>query len=147
MSSCCESSTLMSVKKKAYCPKCSEEQNLTSYKTVLHQLRNPYAKDLNEQGTYYFCRNQNCDAVYFDVEQNVYSMEDVRHEIGQKMTSPSRKICYCFDVTYEQVADEFSKYGESRIKEFVKAQTKAKNCACEIRNPAGKCCLADFPKS
>jgi len=27
------------------------------------------------------------------------------------------------------------------------AKTKQKSCACEIRNPSGKCCLADFPKS
>ena len=48
--------------------------------------------------------------------------------------------------TTDEVSNEFTQYGSSKTKEFVMAQTKAQNCACEIRNPSGKCCLVDFPK-
>ena len=30
------------------------------------------------------------------------------------------------------------------IVEFVKRETKSKSCACETRNPSGRCCLSDF---
>jgi len=32
------------------------------------------------------------------------------------------------------------------IKAFVVQQTKEKLCACESRNPSGRCCLADFKR-
>jgi hypothetical protein len=132
--------------KKMICPECDEKQDLTYYQTLLHQLQQPCTKELVEDSAYYFCRNQSCDVVYFDTEGHVFTQKDVRWQIGQKMTSPSRQICYCFDVTYDEVSNEFTQYGSSKTKEFVMAQTKAQNCACEIRNPSGKCCLVDFPK-
>jgi hypothetical protein len=26
-------------------------------------------------------------------------------------------------------------------------QTRLHNCACDVRNPSGRCCLKDFPKA
>jgi hypothetical protein len=49
-------------------------------------------------------------------------------------------LCYCFGVTK---ADARSDPG---IKKFVMAQTKLGLCACEMRNPSGRCCLPDFPR-
>jgi len=34
---------------------------------------------------------------------------------------------------------------DKRLKDFVVEQTKADVCACDIRNPSGRCCLKDFP--
>ena len=146
MSSCCDTQLAAKHDKKMLCPECDEKQNLTSYQTLLHQLRQPYAQELNENSAYYFCRNQNCNIVYFDTAGHVFTQDDVRWVVGQKMSSSSRQICYCFDVTYDEVVKEFEHKGSSKTKEFVMSQTKAKNCACEIRNPSGKCCLVDFPK-
>ncbi len=146
MNNCCDLQSKTKVKKKEVCPQCNAEQNITSYQTVLHHLKTPYVQQLDEQRGYYFCRNTNCDTVYFDTENKVFGKEDVRMEIGQKSNLDTRQICYCFDVTFDKVVLEIEEKGFSEIKEFVKSQTKAKNCACEIRNPAGRCCLIDFPK-
>ena len=146
MSSCCDSPSGVKHQKKMLCPECCENQNLVLYQTLLHQLRHPSCKQLNEDSAYYFCKNQNCDVVYFNTEETMFKQEDLRWEVGQKLTSTSKVICYCFDVTYCEVSKEFERDGSSKTKEFVIAQTKARNCACEIRNPSGRCCLADFPK-
>ena len=146
MSSCCNTQAVAKHEKKMLCPECNGKQNLTPYQTLLHQLRQPFTKELNADGAYYFCRSQTCNIVYFDTEGHIFTQGDVRWKVGQKMSSSSRQICYCFDVTYDEVSTEFARYRSSKTKEFVMSQTKAKNCACEIRNPSGKCCLVDFPK-
>jgi len=32
------------------------------------------------------------------------------------------------------------------IRDFVVAQTRLGLCACDTRNPSGRCCLIDFPR-
>lgn len=145
MNLCCKAPSASKYEKKMGCPQCDVKQNLTSYQTLLHHLRNPYTKNLKEDVAYYFCSNSNCNIVYFDTEDNVFLRDDLRQKVGQKTISTSRQICYCFDVTYDQITNELAQNGKSKTKEFVIEQTKIKNCACDIRNPSGKCCLADFP--
>ncbi len=146
MNDCCKNKGVPEFKKKELCPRCNEAQNITSYQTVLHHLAQPYSHALSEDNGYYFCKNNQCDVVYFDTKGTLFELGDVRGKIGEKDHSPKRQICYCFDVTFDQVEAEIEEHGFSSIKEFVKSQTKLKNCACEIRNPTGKCCLINFPK-
>ncbi|MCK5920792.1 MAG: hypothetical protein KAG66_07615, partial [Methylococcales bacterium] len=49
-------------------------------------------------------------------------------------------LCYCYGVTCQQALNN------PDAKAFVLAQTKLKNCACDTRNPSGRCCLKDFSK-
>jgi hypothetical protein len=138
MALCCSIVETSKFKKKQFCPLCGVHSMFVSFKTLLHHLKSPFNQELSGEGAYYFCSSKTCDVVYFGLEDVIYKKADLRGAVGQKMTEPSRRICYCFDVTYEGASKE--------IKEFVTAQTKAKNCACEIRNPSGRCCLGDFPK-
>ncbi len=133
--------------KKRTCPQCGHIQALTAFKTLLHHLREPYHQKIKETAAYYFCHNPDCEIVYFDQQDNIFLQNMLRWPIGQKSKSGDRKICYCFDVSYQQVVNDMKKNGKSIIKDFVIRQTKSKNCACEIRNPSGKCCLANFPKA
>lgn len=143
MSNCCGGST--KIDKKAMCPECQGEYKLVPLDTVLHQLASPHNQSIKEQ-SFYFCSSPECNIVYFGSAGDCYSVEQVRSPIGQKQTEPSRLICYCFDISAQAAADDLDENGASNIKEFVKAQTQAKRCACDIRNPSGKCCLVDFPK-
>jgi hypothetical protein len=146
MSDCCDNKAPPKGNKKLQCLDCDEMQNAVPYQTLIHHLKNPKQISLPEDSAYYFCKNPNCSTVYFCADDLKYSMDDVRWPIGQKSSDDNRQICYCFDVTFDQVVDEFAATGRSETKEFVMAQTKAKNCACEVRNPSGRCCLVDFPK-
>jgi len=37
--------------------------------------------------------------------------------------------------------------GDATILECISAEVKAGDCACELRNPSGKCCLGDVTKA
>jgi hypothetical protein len=88
-------------------------------KTVLHQIAEPWCWD-GLQDTYFFCDDPDCE--------------------GAKEGSKGALLCYCFGVSFHDAVEN------PEIRQFVIEQTKKGICACEIRNPSGKCCLKDFPK-
>jgi len=47
----------------------------------------------------------------------------------------------CFGFTRKNIQDEIAERGRSAIGERITAEVKAGNCACEVKNPSGKCCL------
>ena len=53
-------------------------------------------------------------------------------------------LCHCFDVSESDYRTALQHGSSEAIKAFVVQQTKDKLCACESRNPAGRCCLASF---
>lgn len=147
MSKCCSASNISSIKinQKAICPECQSECKLVPLITLLHQLASPQNRSIKDQ-PFYFCSKPKCNVVYFGRTGNRYTLDELRSPIGQKQTELSRLICYCFDISEQVLLDDLDDNGASTIKEFVKAQTQAKRCACDIRNPSGRCCLVDFPK-
>lgn len=153
MSSCCssdkesqnDSCCSTEAPRKAPCPACGHECLHVDSTTLIHQLHAPFNQQL-EDGSYYFCPSSTCDVVYFDLQGGQYTQAQLRQEVGQKSQREDRTLCYCFDVHADQVAREIEQNGNSSSKAFVVAMTKAKRCACDIRNPSGQCCLKDFPK-
>lgn len=94
---------------------------------------------------YYFCDAPNCDVVYFglDAEAPRFRRQDLLVRVGAKETSEPIPICYCFGFTRQDIWDEIQSTGKSTVAERVAAEIKARHCACEVRNPSGKCCLGD----
>jgi len=144
MSTCCSSKLKSNIAKKTNCIQCGESSHSVAFKTVLHHIVHPSNQNLREE-ILYFCDSVICPVIYFSVDDIIFTQESLRGPVGQKSNDPLRTICYCFDVTAQQVLDELCIDGLSPSKEFVVNQTKEKNCACEIRNPSGRCCLANFP--
>jgi hypothetical protein len=58
-----------------------------------------------------------------------------------KETEDPVPICYCFDITERMVLEEIEATGRTAIPDYIKAQVKAGRCACETKNPSGRCCL------
>lgn len=129
----------------AQCPADGRSCRRVELRTVLHQLKRPHVNRPTTQG-YYFCDNQECDVVYFGQDGSVITRHDVRSEIGQKSRSSDRVICYCFGINEGEILGEIGHECSSSPKEFVIEQTRLHNCACDVRNPSGRCCLKDFPK-
>ena len=63
--------------------------------------------------------------------------------------SPSQNdlVCYCFLYRRQDIEDELRADGDTTIFERISAEVKAGNCACEVRNPSGDCCLGDVKKA
>lgn len=113
--------------------------------TLLHQLHTPFNQQFGDDA-FYFCASVDCDVVYFNLQGKTYEQAQLRQPVGQKSTAADRMLCYCFDIRADQVADEMTAQGHSPSKDFVTRMTKEQRCACDLRNPAGRCCLKDFPK-
>ncbi len=52
-------------------------------------------------------------------------------------------LCYCFDLTRRSVADEIAGTGQSSAVAAITELIKAGQCACDVKNPSGQCCLGD----
>lgn len=140
MSDCCDnkSSEKNVFPRISTCPANQQEYIEVQKKTILQHLQFPWKWEFSEE-KYYFCDDQYCDVVYFGINGSVISKSELRTIVGKKESSEDTFICYCFGVSKSDAAQN------PNIKDFVTQQTKEKNCACEIRNPSGRCCLKDFP--
>ena len=148
MGSCCSSSSekvKAEAKQAAQCPCCGTSAKPVDRVTLIHQVVAPFNQQLPADD-FFFCASAACSTLYFSDAGAVIEVSQVRGEVGQKSTKPDRVICYCFDIHHSRVIEEIEQTGASASKAFVVEQTKLKNCACDIRNPSGKCCLKDFPK-
>lgn len=94
---------------------------------------------------YYFCDAGGCDVVYFPLDQEapVYRRDDLLVRVGRKETSDPIPVCYCFGVTRQNIWDEIRRTGKSTVAERINAEVKAGHCACEVKNPSGRCCLGN----
>ena len=100
-------------------------------------------------GQYYFCDDSACDIVYFSADPvaPIFSRGDLLVRVGVKEQSDPIQICYCIGITRTDIWDEIRKTGKSTIAERIRAEVKAGRCACEVKNPSGKCCLGDVMRA
>jgi hypothetical protein len=87
-----------------------------------------------------FCASPDCFVVYFG-EEDVFRVEDVVVPVLQKTPPGARTLCYCFDVGESDVSEEIARTGRSTAAARIAEHVKAGRCACEVRNPEGRCCL------
>ena len=67
--------------------------------------------------------------------------------VGIKEEEDPIPVCYCFGFTRKEIQREVVETGRSTILDRIKTEVKAGNCACEVKNPSGKCCLADVTRA
>ncbi|RUM94237.1 MAG: hypothetical protein DSZ28_04245 [Thiothrix sp.] len=142
--SCCNSSSreqteTKPVPRKLNCPVNGKAYSSVEPKTISHHLKQSWKWSAVEQG-YYFCSDPECDVVYFSEDGSVIKTSELRSSVGVKEMKPDSIICYCYGVTLGDAKSDAS------IKEFVIQKTKVDECACDTRNPSGRCCLKNFPK-
>lgn len=142
MSMSCDCCSTSSNTTEVSCPGCAKAGERVEVVTVLHQISRPWQERVSD-GPYFFCHQVGCNTVYFTTQGESFTTEQLRQGVGQKATDKGRMLCYCFDVRYSDLRDADA---ARACREFVIAKTRAKLCACEERNPSGRCCLRDFPK-
>jgi hypothetical protein len=94
--------------------------------------------------SYYFCRNRTCPVVYFSEDgQDVFTVDQVRERVYQKESdSGNVLVCYCFQYSVDAVRLDESE-AQQLILEDINAGIQAGQCACDLRNPQGSCCLGN----
>lgn len=89
-----------------------------------------------------FCFTPDCPIIYFNNKKGVYfTKREVKTRFGLKEKDAPRPICYCLQVTEEQIAEEILEkrccYSLQDIVHYTKAGTGK---WCLTTNPSGKCC-------
>lgn len=137
MSECCAgSSTKASIQS---CPQCGTACKSVELLTLYHQIRFPENQAI-VSGMYYFCPNKDCATAYFsNTGKNIPKQHLTTHQDLQ-----NDKLCYCFDIDAADYQAALNSNQAEAIKNFVIEKTKSGECACEIRNPSGQCCLSKF---
>jgi len=146
MSNCCSTNNNTANKSTAankhICPANGKPYTKIPSHTLFHHLKKPWLWKSDNTQSYYFCDDPNCDVVYFAEDNSVIKKSELRTTVGIKEKNNSDElVCYCYGVTF----------ADARLnddsKAFVLEKTKQKICACDTRNPSGRCCLKDFPKN
>ncbi len=91
----------------------------------------------------FLCRDPDCEVVYFG-NQGLELRQPDLHTVPGFKEADGGLVCYCFRRTRMEVEEEARTLLASPTLEFVRTKVQEKSCACEIRNPTGKCCLRDI---
>jgi len=82
--------------------------------------------------------------VYFSANgEQTFTIEQVRERVYQKEPeAPDVFVCYCFRHTVGDVRAASSK-GRMTLVDDINTGINAGQCACDLRNPQGSCCLGN----
>jgi len=134
-------------KARAICGSCGNKGKKVERLIVEHIVKGEHQRAVTD-AQYYFCETPSCDVVYFSNETEQYfTKEDVHMRVGLKETDGPIQVCYCFDFTEQMIRDEFLAKGRTTIPGVIAAEMAAGHCACEVKNPSGRCCLGEVNKS
>jgi hypothetical protein len=139
MSDCCCPDKAANTKQ--ICPECGIACKSVSMPTLYHQIRFPENQSLLPDN-YYFCQSKTCSVGYFS--NTGHSIPKTWLRSYQAIQDDA--ICYCFNISNDQYLSALKAQRAEQIKDFVIQRTQAGECACEIRNPSGQCCLAKFKR-
>ena len=128
------------------CRKCAGESRPVERQTILHHVKHDQLDRVNGQ-QYRFCLDPGCEVVYFGDRGTLFTTADVRELVSAKAKGDRRPICYCFGFTEGDARTQIEHTGLSMIPAQISKLIKAGMCACEVRNPAGVCCLGEVNQS
>ncbi len=126
-----------------HCPVCGKRGKKVDTQTVKAML-SVSLEEIRPVG-YRFCRTEACTVVYFAEDgSQVFGETALREQVHQKhLDAEDVFVCYCFRHTPGTIREEIMITGESTAVARINAGIKAGQCACEVRNPQGSCCLGN----
>jgi hypothetical protein len=124
------------------CPECGKTGKSIQGQTI-KSLLSVSLRQVQDM-KYLFCRTQTCPVVYFSAEgEQTFTIEQVREQVYQKEPEGEDVfICYCFRYTVGNLRTALSN-GRTAIVDDINTGINAGQCACDLRNPQGSCCLGN----
>lgn len=147
--SCCVSkdNSVGSAEQIIVCPICNGDTKKVKEITVRHFILDSLVNKVKE-GNYYICLNEDCDVVYYNLNENIIvKKQEMKVPIWYKKDANPKYICYCNQVTEEQIINAVLNDGAKDIKDIVRLTGAMKNGKCEINNPFGKCCSPNIQET
>ena len=125
------------------CPTCGKKGHLVDGATVKSMLAVSlrYIQDTS----YRFCATPECEVIYYSNDSNsIFTRHQVRERVYQKEAEVDDVLlCYCFRHTTGDIRRQFEQSAQKTLIEDIEAGIQAGQCACDWRNPQGKCCLGN----
>lgn len=124
------------------CPECNQKGKPVESQTIKSMLTISL-RELHDTD-YFFCRTETCPVAYFSADgTQTFTRAQVRERVFQKEPrSKDVTICYCFGHTVGNIIDSTPKK-QNAIVNDINAGIKTGQCACDLRNPQGSCCLGN----
>ncbi len=92
---------------------------------------------------FHHCANPNCDTIYFTEGGKVLTKADVKTRVTFKEKESPRPLCYCKQVTEEDVIRAIDN-GASTFEEVRQVTGIGGGGQCKLTNPAGRCCSRNY---
>jgi len=125
----------------ASCPICRREGLEVEKITVANHAKEkcwPLGDD-----KYSFCDTHDCDVIFFNASGRALKRGDVKTRVTFKEKDSLRPLCYCKQVTEEDVLRAIEK-GAKTFDEVKQATDIGGGGQCKITNPAGRCCSRNY---
>jgi bacterioferritin-associated ferredoxin len=124
------------------CPDCRKESIEVDRIAVGNHVKEACWPLGNEK--FYICENPSCEVVYFSESGNkILKKKDVKTRVTFKEKDPPRPLCYCKQVTEEDVIAAIEK-GAKSFEEVKLATGIGGGGQCKVTNPAGRCCSRNY---
>jgi len=125
------------------CPVCGEKGKSVQGQTV-KALLSVSLRQVRNDVEYLFCHTASCPVVYFSPDgAQTFTVQDIRERVYQKEPNAEDVlVCYCFKHTVREI---HTATHETRlaILDDINSGIQADQCACDLRNPQGSCCLGN----
>lgn len=94
---------------------------------------------------YRFCTDAKCPTVYYSMDgAQIFTEADLRERVYQKHPDEQDVfVCYCFRNTVKEVRLDAAATGGATVTTLIHQGIQNGQCACDIRNPQGSCCLGN----
>ncbi|KLU58737.1 BFD-like [2Fe-2S] binding domain protein [Peptococcaceae bacterium CEB3] len=121
----------------AGCPRCGAPAQRVRKVTVAHQML-PDIELPGDDEQYFLCRNPKCEVAYFQAEGRVYTQDRLKNKIWFKEITSPVPICYCLNVTEEEILHHVAEVQCCSTLEDIQKHTGANTGhECLTKNPAG----------
>lgn len=146
--SCCSSSPTHAqeipfvVRAANECPECGSRAKSVPGQTVKAMLAVSLRQVRDVE--YLYCRTRACRVVYFSASgAQIFTTDDVRERVFHKEPDADDVfVCYCFRHTIGDVRAATPEIRDE-ILDDINIGISAGQCACDLRNPQGVCCLGN----
>lgn len=137
-----EEEVQMPARAKNACPVCGQKGKSVDTATVKSML-SVSLKQIKKV-PYFFCQNRDCSTVYFSEDGlQTFGRADLQDRVYQKEPDADDVfVCYCFRHTVGELRAA-SVEDRAAIVDDINAGINAGQCACDLRNPQGSCCLGN----
>lgn len=127
----------------AACPECGHSGRSVAFETVaaLTRVRLP------KRQAFRLCREEACSTVYWGSEGARLAVADLTVTPGFKNPGGKSLVCYCFLYDTADIERELAEQGDTTVPDRIRHEIEQGNCACEVRNPGGRCCLGDVNRA